>query len=115
VAGAVAPALDRHVEREAVPVDGSPRPVLLVGGLGPDLVEVPLVAGLRPPPADPVREAPAEPERPPRHGPAAHDGGARRRHLPGRAQARREAEVAPDRVAGDLGREAVAGARGPGR
>src|SRR6266436_9355526 len=60
----VAPALDKNIENEAVLVDGTPEPMLLPGDADDDLIEVPLVAMVRRPPADPVGEFPAEFEAP---------------------------------------------------
>src|SRR4051794_22435570 len=80
-----------------------------------DLVQVPLVAGTGQPPADPVREALAELERPLPHGLVADNDAAGGHHLLRHAQAERETEVEPDGVADDLRREPVAGVGGPGR
>ena len=76
---------------------------------------MPLVAGTGQPPADLVREALAELERPLPHGFVAHEDAASGQHLLDHPQAQREAEVEPDRVADDLGREAVAGVGGLAR
>ena len=51
-------------------------------------------------------------QRPLPHGLVADDDAARGQHLLDHAQAEREAEIQPDRVADDLGREAVAGIAG---
>jgi len=111
----IAPALDQHVERGAVLVDGPPQPVLSAGDPDLDLVEVPLVAGTGQPPADPVREALAELQRPLPNGLVADGDAARGQQLLHHPQAEREAEVEPDRVADDLRREAVAGVGGLAR
>src|SRR4051794_6149286 len=105
----VAPALDQHVEYDAVLVARPPQPVLLARDLDLDLVQVPLVAGTGQPPADLVREALAELERPLPHGLVADRDAAGGQQLLDHPQGEREAEVEPDRVADDLGREAVAG------
>src|SRR4051794_6631310 len=105
----VPPALDEDVEHGAVLVDGPPQPVLLAGDPDLDLVQVPLVAGPRQPAADLVRERLAELERPLPHGLVADGDAAGGQQLLDHPQAEREAEVEPDRVADDLGREAVAG------
>src|SRR4051794_30430572 len=105
----VAPALDQDVEYGALLVDRPPQPVLLARDLDLDLVQVPLVAGTGQPPADLVREALAELERPLPHGLVADRDAAGGQQLLDHPQGEREAEVEPDRVADDLGREAVAG------
>src|SRR3954453_15668636 len=105
----VAPALHQHVEHEAVLVDGPPQPVLRAGDPDLALVQVPLVARSRQPAADPVREVLAELEAPLPHGLVADGDAASGQHLLDHPQGEREAEVEPDRVADDLGREAVAG------
>src|SRR4051794_6157580 len=105
----VAPALDEDVEHEAVLVDGPPQPVLLAGHPDLDLVQVPLVTGTGQPAADLVREPLAELQRPLPHDLVADRNAAGGQHLLDHAPAEREAEVEPDRVADDLGREPVAG------
>src|SRR3954447_10837716 len=105
----VAPALDQHVEYDALLVDCPPQPVLLARDFDPDLVQVPLVAGTGQPSAGLVREALAELERPLPHGLVADRNAAGGQQLLDHPQGEREAEVEPDRVTDDLGREAVAG------
>src|SRR4051794_9946227 len=95
--------------RVRVWVAGPPQPVFLARDLDLDLVEVPLVAGTGQPPADLVREALAELERPLAHGLVADRDAAGGEQLLDHPQGEREAEVEPDRVTDDLGREAVAG------
>src|SRR3954453_20303720 len=70
------------------------------------------VAGCRQTPADPVSEVLAELERPLPYGLVADDDAACGQHLLDHAQAEREAEIQPDGVANDLGREAIAGIAG---
>src|SRR4051794_36396306 len=60
----IAPALDQHVEYDAVLIDRAPEPVLLAGNFEDDLIQMPLVARPRQPMADPVGECLAELERP---------------------------------------------------
>src|SRR3954471_24122072 len=75
-----------------------------------------LVARTGQPAPDLVGEALAELARPLPHGLIAHLDAASREDLIHVAQAQRKAEVEPDRVADDLGREAIAGvARDGGR
>src|SRR3954453_17400013 len=105
----VAPALDQHVEHNALPVDRPPQPVLLAGDLDLDLVQVPLVAGTGQPSADLVRERLAELEAPLPHGLVADDDAAGGQQLLDHPQAERETEIEPDGVADDLRREPVAG------
>ena len=78
-------------------------------------VQVPLVAGLRQPAPDLVGERLAELEAPLPHGLVADRDAAGGEDLVHMAQAQREAEVEPDGVADDLGREPVAGVAGRGR
>src|ERR671916_3033337 len=90
-------------------VHGTPEPVLHPGDPDGHLIRVPLAPGTGQPPPDPVGERLAELERPPPHGLVAHDDAAGGQHLLDHAQAEREAEVQPHRVADDLGREAMTG------
>ena len=90
-------------------VDRASEPVLHPGVPDGDLVEVPLVFGVGQPAADPVGEGLAELERPLPHGLVADHDAPCRQHLLDHAQAEREAEIEPDRVADHLGREAVPG------
>src|SRR5918997_847251 len=102
-------ALDQRVEHHPGLVDRTPEPVPHTGDPDGHLIQVPLVPGAGQPPPDPVGEVLAELERPPPHGLVADDDAAGGQHLLDHAQAQREAEVQPHRVADDLGREAVAG------
>src|SRR6266436_5865951 len=104
----VAPALDENIENEAVPVDGTPEPMLLPGEANDDLIEVPFVATEGRSPTDAAGEFPAEfqaplPDRLVRHRDTA--GG---QHLLDHAQAQRKPKIQPDRVADDLSRVAMA-------
>src|SRR5437879_7555120 len=73
----VTPALDEHVEHDAVLVHGSPQPVCRAGNLEHDLVQMPFVAGLRQASTDLVRERLAELHRPLPYRFVAHDDTAR--------------------------------------
>jgi hypothetical protein len=105
----VASALHQHVEHRPALVERAPEPVPHPGDPDGYLVEVPLVPDAAQPPPDPVGEVPAEPDRPSPHGLVADDDAARRQHLLDHAQAEWKAEVQPDRLADDLGREPIAG------
>src|SRR4051795_12709254 len=108
----VPPALHQDVEHEAVLIHRTPQPVLLAGDLEDDLIEVPFVSGRRQAPPDLVGERLAELARPLPYRLVADDDAMRGQHLLNHAQAEREAKVEPDRVADDLGREAIAGIAG---
>jgi len=114
----VTPALDEDVQHDPVLVHSAPEPVFLARDRQHDLIKVPLVSGCgqtapdlvgkvlpklqRPlPPVDPLRGSTM----------ADHDaaGGEELVHI---AQAERETEVEPDRVADDLAWEAIAGVAG---
>ena len=73
---------------------------------------MPLVSSRRQTPPDPVGEHLAELERPLPHALMANEDAACGQHLLDHTQAEREAEIQPDGVADDLGREAVAGIAG---
>jgi hypothetical protein len=111
----VPPALHQDVEHDAVLVHRAPQPVLLAGDLGDDLIQMPLVACARQPTADPIGDVLAELQRPLSYGLVADDDAACGQHLLDHAQAEREAEIQPNRVADDLGRKPVAGVAGGGR
>src|SRR3954470_14650346 len=108
----VAPALDEDVEHHPVLIHRSPEPVLLPRDLHGNLVEVPCVSGTGQPAADLVGDALAELEAPLPYGLVADRDAARREDLVHMAQAQRKAEVEPDGIADDLGREAVTGIAG---
>jgi hypothetical protein len=80
--GLDAPDLPTHATR----CHGAPKPVLHPGDLDGDLVQAPLVAGLRQQPPDPVGEGPAELERPPPDGLVADDEATHGQHLFGHAR-----------------------------
>src|SRR3954453_15192903 len=60
----ITPALDQHVEDDAVLVDGAPQPVLCPGDLYRNLIQMPFVSGRRQTPPDLVGKVLAELERP---------------------------------------------------
>src|SRR3954447_25988261 len=105
----IPPALDQHVEDDAVLVDRAPQPVLLAGYFQHDFIEMPFVSSSRQTPPDPVGEVLAELEPPLPHALLADDDAACGQHLLDHAQAEREAEVQPYRVADHLRWETVAG------
>ncbi len=108
----VTPALDEHVEHDAVLVHGSPQPVCRAGNLEHDLVQMPFFAGLRQASTDLVRERLAELHRPLPYRFVAHDDTARGQHLLDHPQAQRETEIEPHGVADDLRRKPVTGVAG---
>jgi len=110
----VAPALDEDVEHAAVLVHRTPEPVPLAPGRHHDLVAVPLVSSRGQPAPDLVRKALAELQPPLPHGFVADDDAACGEQLIHIAQAQGKAEVEPNGVADDLGREAMAGVAGSG-
>ena len=79
-----------------------------------DLIEVPFVARAGQPPPDLVGQRLAELPGPLPHGLVADDDATGGQHFLDHAQAEREAEVEPDRVADDLRREPVTGVGGTG-
>ena len=110
----VPPALNQHVEHDAVLVDRPPQPVLLAGDLDLDLVQVPLVAG----PRQPRRSRSRSPGRTS----SAHcrmvswlTVTPRAASISSTIRSEQEAEVEPHGVADDLRREPVAGVGGLGR
>src|SRR5215212_2744764 len=111
----ITPALDQHVEYDAVLIDRAPQPVLLAGDLHHNFIQVPFVSGRRQTPPDPVGKCLAELERPLPHALMADDDAACGQHLLDHAQAEREAKVQPYGVADNLGREAVPGIAGGDR
>jgi hypothetical protein len=104
----VALALDEDVENETFLVDSVPEPVFLGGDGDDDLVEVPFVAAARGSPTGAVGEFPAEfqtllPDRL-----IGDRNAASRQHLLNQAQAQREPEIQPHRLADEHGRVAIA-------
>src|SRR5262249_18981507 len=110
--GLVAAALDQNVEHAAGLVDGSPQPMPYPGDFEHDLIEMPLVASSRQAATDLVGETLAEFERPLPHRFMADDDAAGGQQLLDHAQPEREAEVQPDGVADDFGREPIPGVAG---
>src|SRR4051794_36275136 len=110
----VPPALDESVEHDPILVHRAPEPVLLAGNLHLNLVQAPLVSGTGEPAPDLVGKRLAELARPLPDRLVADADAAGRQKLIHHAQAQREAEVEPDRVADDLGRKAIAGVAGAG-
>src|SRR4051812_43574164 len=107
----VAPALNQDIENEALLVDGAPEPMLRAGNGNDHLVEVPLVAALRGAPPDAVGEFLAEFQAPLPDRLVGHRDAARRQHLLDHAQAQREAEIEPHRIADEFSRIAIAGVK----
>src|SRR4051812_45795208 len=105
----VAPALDEDVEDKAVLVDGAPEPMLLAGDGDDDLIQMPFIAAAWGTPADAVGELPAEFQAPLPDRLVGHRDAACCQHLLNHAQAQREAEIEPHRVADELCRIAIAG------
>ncbi|CAA9269736.1 MAG: hypothetical protein AVDCRST_MAG08-3128 [uncultured Acetobacteraceae bacterium] len=110
----VPPAPHQDVEHDAGPVHGAPQPVRHARDLHRGLVEVPFVADPWQTPPDPVGGVLAELGRPLPHGLVADDDAAGGQHPFHHAQAQREAEMEPHRLAADLGREAVPRTGRPG-
>src|SRR3954447_11765656 len=108
----VPPALHQDVEHEAVLIYCAPYPMLLAGDFHRNFVEMPFISSAGQPSPDPVGEVLAELARPLPHGFMADDDAAGSQHLLDHAQAEREAEIEPNRVADDLGRKPVAGIAG---
>src|SRR3954452_19143359 len=69
----VPPALDQHVEHDAVLVDRAPQPVLLASNFDSNLIQMPFVSARRQPTPDPVGEVLAELELPLPYGLVADD------------------------------------------
>ena len=104
----VAPALDEDVENKAFLVNGAPEPMLLAGDGDDDLVKVPFVAAARGSATDAVGEFPTEFQAPLPDRLVCDRNPASRQHLLDHAQAQRESEIQPDRVADELGGMAIA-------
>src|SRR3954462_4869458 len=88
----ITPALDQHIEYDAVLVDRAPQPMLYPGDFDDDFIEMPFVSGRRQTPPNPVRECLAELARPLPYTLVADDNAAGGQHLLDHAQAEREAE-----------------------
>src|ERR1700745_2651198 len=95
-------ALDQNVEDDAGLVHGSPQTMLHPGNFARDLMKMPFVANPGKAATDLIGEPLAEFACPLPHGFVADDD----------AQPEREAEVEPDGMADDLGREAIPGVAG---
>jgi hypothetical protein len=104
----IAPALDEDIENEAFLIDGAPEPVLLAGDGDDDLIEVPLVAAARGSPTDAVGKFPSEFQAPLPDRLVCDRDAASCQHRFDHAQAQREPEIEPDRVADELGGMAIA-------
>jgi hypothetical protein len=91
------------------------KPVFLAGDLHRNLVQMPLVSGTGQPPPDPIGECLTELHRPSPHDLVDDDNAACGQHLLDHAQAERKAEIQSNRMADDLGREAIAGVAGGSR
>src|SRR5271165_4875192 len=104
----VAPALDKDIENVAFLVNSAPEPVLLAGDGDHDLIEVPLVAAAGGSPTDAVGEFPTEFQAPLPDRLVCDRDAASRQHLLDHAQAQREPEIQPDRIADELGGIAIA-------
>ena len=107
-----ASALDQNVEDDAGLVHGSPQPMLHPGNSERDLIKMPFVANPGKAATDLIGKPLAELARPLPHGFMADDDAARGQQLLHHAQPEREAEVEPDGMADDLGREAIPGVAG---
>src|SRR5215217_1469368 len=111
----VAPALDQDVQHDPVLIHRPPEPVLLPCDPHGNLFEVPRVSSMRQSTADLIGDALAELEAPLppidllRNPIMADCNAASGQDLVHMAQAQGEAEIEPDRIADDLGREAVTG------
>src|SRR5207253_1277933 len=105
---AIAPALDQHLQHLALVIDGAPEVHPLAGDPHHHLVEMPEIAWPRALPAQPARDRWTELQHPAPYrfvGDVEPALGQQFLHVP---VARREAEIQPDRVLDDLGREAMA-------
>src|SRR3954447_13760543 len=103
----VPPALDEYVEHDAVLIDCAPHPALLAGNFEGNLVDIPFVSSRGQSAPDLVSERLAELEGLLPHALVADDDAAGGQHLLHHAQAEREAEIEPNGVTDDRGREAV--------
>src|SRR5205823_12527006 len=105
---AIAPALDQHLQHLALVIDGAPEVHPLAGDPHHPLVEMPEIAWPRALPAPPARDRWTELQHPAPYrfvGDVEPALGQQFLHVP---VAQREAEIQPDRVLDDLGREAMA-------
>src|SRR3954471_3989067 len=77
----IAPALDQHVEHDAVLVDRAPEPMLYPGDFDDNFIEMPFVSGRRQTPPDLISERLAELQRPLPHALVTDEDAARGQHL----------------------------------
>src|SRR3954454_632288 len=91
----ITPALDQHVEYDAVLVDRAPQPMLYPGDFDDGLIEMPFISGAGCPAPDLVGECLAELACPLPHALVADDDAACGQHLLDHAQAERKAEIQP--------------------
>src|SRR4051794_3632840 len=100
------PLASRRLKRETA---GPPRATSSASGgdLDRDLIQMPLLARARQPPSDLISDVLAELARPLSDSLVADDDATCGQHLLDHAQAEREAEVQPNRVADDLSRKSV--------
>src|SRR3954453_2084052 len=105
----VASALDQDVEHDAGLVHGSPKPMLYPSNFEHDLIEMPFVADPGKSATDLVGEMLTELVRPLSDGFVGDDDAASRQQLLNHAKPEGEAEVQPDGMADDLGREPIPG------
>ena len=104
----ISPALDEAIENQALLVDRAPEPVLLARDAEEDLVKVPFVAAAGGSPTKAVGELLAEFQAPLPDRLVGDQDAAGRQHLFDHAQAQREPEIQPDRIADELGGVAIA-------
>ena len=105
-------ALKEGVQNEAVSIDGANMALHLAVDRDHDRAAMPLVAELRGSPTDLVGAGPAECLRRASHGLMADDDSARRQQVLDHPQAERKAEIEPDGLLNDFGREPVASING---
>ena len=104
----IAPLLDQDVQNDAVLVNGSPQPVTFATDLQRNFVQMPLVAGSHSSSTQPFRKCGSELGAPLANGLMADDDPTFREKILNVTKAEMKAEVQPDGVSNDLGREAVA-------
>ncbi len=104
----IAPLLDQDVQNDSVLVNGSPQPVAFAADPQRHLIQMLLVAGAYSSPPQPCGEGGAEFGAPLADGLVADDDATLAEQILHVAEAEVKAEVQPDGVSDDLGREAVA-------
>jgi hypothetical protein len=107
-ASGVASTLNQHVENLALMVDGTPEIHSLAGDAHHHLVEMPAIARPRATPTQPSRDPRTELQHPAPHRFVGDVEPSFGQQLLDIAVAQSEAEIEPDRVLDDLGREAMA-------